>query len=129
MNLSIYLKEYGHCSNDEKVIFNNLLTGARSPTECAFGRLKNRWAILTKKIDIKLQNIQKVTYSCFTLHNHFEVRDVKFNFGDIKSQAAEISNNTQGRSEGTSSVAFEVLIINCRIDSINRFYNKFRLIN
>ena len=47
----------------------------------------------------------------------------------MKSQAAEISNNTQGRSEGTSSVAFEVLIINCRIDSINRFYNKFRLIN
>ena len=106
-----------------------MLKRIRSPTECVFGRLKNRWAILTKKIDIQLQNIQKVTYSCFTLHKNFEARDVKFNFGDIKSQAAEISNNTQGRSEGTSSVAFEVLIINCQIDSINRFYNKFRLIN
>ena len=90
MNLSIYLKEYGHCSNDEKVIFNYLLTGARSPTECAFGRLKNRSGILTKKIDTKLQNIPKVTYTCFISHNYFEARNVKFNFGDIKSQVAEI---------------------------------------
>ena len=30
-------------------------------------------------------------------------------------------NNTQRRSEGTSSVAFEVLIINCQIYFINLF--------
>ena len=94
MNLSIHLKEYGNSSNDGKVIFNSLLRGARNPSECAFGRLKNRWAILIKRIDIKLQNIPKAIYTCFILHNYCEARDGTFNFGEIKTQVAEVSNNT-----------------------------------
>ena len=34
------MKEFEHCSNNEQVIFNNMLRSARNPIECAFGRLK-----------------------------------------------------------------------------------------
>ena len=63
------MKEYEHCSNDAEVIFNNMLRSARNPVECAFGRLKARWAILTRKVDLKLETIPTVIYACFVLHN------------------------------------------------------------
>lgn len=63
------MKEYEHCSNNAEVIFNNMLRSARNPIECAFGRLKARWAILTKKVDLKLEAIPTVIYACFVLHN------------------------------------------------------------
>ena len=97
------LKEYDYCTNDEEVIFNNLLRKARNPIECAFGSLKNRWPILTKKIDIKLENIPKVIYTCFILHNFYETRDDAFNLVEIKSQIAEISNNIS-RNNGPDNI-------------------------
>ena len=63
------MKEYEHCSNNAEVIFNNMLRSARNPIECAFGCLKARWAILTRKIDLKLEAIFIVIYACFVLHN------------------------------------------------------------
>ena len=47
------IKEYESCSNDPEVIFNSMLRSARNQIECAFGRLKARSAILTRKIDLK----------------------------------------------------------------------------
>lgn len=49
-------------------------------------------------IDIKLQNISKVNYGCFILHNYCETRDSAFNFWEIKSQVARISNNIVGNN-------------------------------
>ena len=63
------MKEYEHCSNSSEVIFNNMLRSARNPIECAFGRHKARWAILTRKVDLKLEAIPTVIYACFVLHN------------------------------------------------------------
>ena len=54
------MKEYKSCKTNSQVIFNNLLREARNPIECAFGRLKARWSILTRKMDLKLENIPTV---------------------------------------------------------------------
>ena len=64
-----FLKEYGHCSNNEQVDFNNILRSARNPIKCAFGRLIGRWVILTRKMGLKLETIPVVIYACFVLHN------------------------------------------------------------
>ena len=61
------MKEYDHCSNNEQVAFNNILRSARNPIECAFGRLKARWRILTRKMDLKLETIPVVMF-CFAQH-------------------------------------------------------------
>ena len=53
-----------------------------------FFPLKKWWAILKKKIDIKLENIPKVVYTCFILQNFCETRKGTFNSGENKSQAA-----------------------------------------
>ena len=64
-----FLKEYGHCSNNEQVVFNNILRSARNPIKCAFGRLIARWGILTRNMGLKLETIPVVIYACFVLHN------------------------------------------------------------
>lgn len=66
------MKEYQTCTTNQEVIFNNLLRTARNPIECAFGRLKARWSVLSKRIDLKLENIPVIIYSCFVLHNYCE---------------------------------------------------------
>ena len=66
------MKEYDTCQNNEQVVFNNLLRSARNPIECAFGRLKARWAVLTKNIDFKLEKVPIVVYACLVLHNYCE---------------------------------------------------------
>lgn len=43
------IKEFDSCKNNAEVVFNSMLRAARNPIECAFGRLKARWRILTKK--------------------------------------------------------------------------------
>ena len=65
---SYFLKEYGHCSNNEQVVFNNILRSARNPIKCAFGRLIARWGILTRKMGLKFETILFVIYACFVLH-------------------------------------------------------------
>ena len=48
--LTYCMKGYKASDTNEKVVFNNLLRSARNPIEYAFGRLKARWSILTKKL-------------------------------------------------------------------------------
>ena len=40
-----------------------MLRAARNPVECAFGRLKALWSILTRKIDFKLESVPILVYS------------------------------------------------------------------
>ena len=63
------LEEYQSCSSNDEVLFNIMLRAARNPVECAFGRLKARWSILTRKIDFKLESVPILIYACFVLHN------------------------------------------------------------
>jgi hypothetical protein len=62
------MKEYATCASNEEVIFNTLLRAARNPIECAFGRLKARWSVLTKKVDLKIGSVPVVVYACCVLH-------------------------------------------------------------
>ena len=71
---SYCIKEFEKCSCDSEVIFNSMLRSARNPVECAFGRLKARWSVLTKKIDLALEYVPVVIYACFVLHNYCEVK-------------------------------------------------------
>nr|XP_047144638.1 protein ALP1-like [Hydra vulgaris] len=57
------MKEYSTCKKNDEFIFNSMLRTARNPIECAFGRLKVRWKILTKKMDLKLEKIPTVIYA------------------------------------------------------------------
>ena len=70
--LPFCMKEYETCASNEQVIFKNMLRSARNPIECAFGRLKARWAILNTKMDIKLDLVPTIIYVCFVLHNYCE---------------------------------------------------------
>ena len=46
-----------------------MLRTAHNPIECAFGHLKVRWPILTRKMDLNLETIPTVVMACFVLHN------------------------------------------------------------
>ena len=66
------MKEFQSCTTNEQVIFNNMFRSARNQIECAFGRLKARWAILTPRLDLRLEMVPTVVYACFVLHNKCE---------------------------------------------------------
>ena len=66
------LQEYESCKTNAQVIFNNMLRAARNPIECAFSRLKARWGILTRKIDLDLTKVPTLIIACFVLHNYCE---------------------------------------------------------
>lgn len=70
------MKEYPHARTNEEVIFNNMLRSARNPIKCAFGRLKARWQILNKRIDMGLVFVPSVVYACFVLPNFCEMQNM-----------------------------------------------------
>ena len=70
--LPYVMKEFDHCSTNEEVIFNQMLRAARNQIECAFGRLKVRWRILLRPMDIPVQKLLNVIFACFLLHNFCE---------------------------------------------------------
>ena len=70
--LHYMMKEYDHCKSQEQVVFNQMLRSARNQIECAFGRLKARWRILLRPMDIPIGQVPKIIYACFVLHNFCE---------------------------------------------------------
>ena len=66
------MKEFANPRNNEEVVFNNMLRSARNPIECAFARLKARWQILNKRIDMGLVFVPEIIYAYFVLHNFCE---------------------------------------------------------
>ena len=58
--LPFCMKKYKTCVTNK-----NTLRSASNHTECAFDRLKARWAILTRKMELKLETIPTVIYACF----------------------------------------------------------------
>ena len=66
------IKEFTSCSNNGEVIFNDMLRSARNQVECAFDSLKARWGFLRRRIDLKIETILKVIYTCFVFHKFYE---------------------------------------------------------
>ena len=56
-------------SNEKEQIFGFKLSSARMVIECAFGRLKERFRCLRRKMDINIEDLLYVIYACFSLHN------------------------------------------------------------
>ena len=54
------MKDYKCCKSNEQLVFNEIQTPARNQVKCAFGRLKARWAILTRSMDLSLKIIRTV---------------------------------------------------------------------
>ena len=72
--LPYVMKEYEHCTTNEEVVFNQMLRSTRNTTECAFGKLKARWRILHRPMDIPVDKLPNVIYACFVLHNFCETQ-------------------------------------------------------
>ena len=65
----------------------------RNPIQCAFGRLKARWQVLTKEMDFRLENIPTIIYTCFALHNFCERSSVYINEEQEKTQMELLKPN------------------------------------
>ena len=87
------MKEYKTCSNNLQVVYNSMLCSARNPIECAFGRLKARWGILTRTMDLKLETVPIVVYCCFVLHNFCEKHDSYINEELLNAQIKFLESN------------------------------------
>lgn len=57
------IKELDRCSSNNEAAFNNLLCIARNPVEYAFEKLKSRWSILARIMDLKAIKLIRRTYS------------------------------------------------------------------
>ena len=86
--LPYIIKEYDKCRSNEEVIFNQMLRSARNQIECTFGRLKARWWILERPLDIKLDNVPNLIYACFVLNNFSECKKID-NFGETERIMAQ----------------------------------------
>ena len=51
------MKEYVEDAYNERAIFNQVLRGGRNQVECAFGRLKARWQILNRAMNVKFEDV------------------------------------------------------------------------
>lgn len=64
------------CAHEES--FNVYMNSARVSVEMAFGRLKGRWRILLKRMDIHYTFVPNVTSACCILQNFVESRNEQF---------------------------------------------------
>ena len=92
------MKEYPTCKTNEQVLFNNMLRSARNPIESAYGRLKARWQILNKRINLKLQTVPQLIYACFVLHNFCQKNGLRVPDDNVQRQMdydKEVQPNVQ----------------------------------
>ncbi|KAM4577098.1 putative nuclease HARBI1 [Odontesthes bonariensis] len=71
--LPYLMKEYSNGgATPSEQYFGLSLCKARMVIECAFGRLKARFACLKRQMDINLSDLPTVIYACFVLNNYCE---------------------------------------------------------
>ena len=70
-----YLMKEFDCggSTAQKQYFGLKLCSARMVIECAFGRLKARFVMLRRAMDINICDLPAVIYSLFVIHNFCEI--------------------------------------------------------
>uniref|UniRef100_A0A1X7UGE1 DDE Tnp4 domain-containing protein n=1 Tax=Amphimedon queenslandica TaxID=400682 RepID=A0A1X7UGE1_AMPQE len=67
------MKEYaGGGMKRQEQYFDFRLCSTRNVTECAFGRLKARFACLKHTMDKNMDDLPFITYACFVVHNYCE---------------------------------------------------------
>lgn len=87
--LPYLMKEFAKGGNTEQEqFFGYRLSSARMVVECAFGRLKARFGILRRPLDVSLTNIPTTILACFILHNFCEMHDETIADDVARSQMA-----------------------------------------
>ena len=81
-------------STVQEQFFGYKLSSARMIIECAFGRLKARFGILTKEMDLSMDNIPFTILSCFILHN-FSENNGETVQDDLQNHAMEYDRDFQ----------------------------------
>ena len=119
--LPYLMKEYVTCRTNEEVIFNQMLRSARNQIECAFGRLKARWRILQKPLDVKLDDVPNLVYSCFVLHNFCE-RKTSDVFHETEKIVAQERGQQSSMDRNYSYFTSEGGKVR---DSIAKYFNEF----
>lgn len=80
------MKEYANGgSAKQEQYFGMRLCQARMVIECAFGRLKARFGALKRSMDINLDDLPSVIYTCFVLHNYCELNNKKISEEQVKT--------------------------------------------
>lgn len=69
----------------EKKIFNYRLTLARRYVKCTFGIMCNKWRILHRPPDVKIDLAETIVKAICALHNYVRVRD-GFNYENRHTQ-------------------------------------------
>lgn len=79
------MKEYASgASNPQEQYFGYKLCSARNVIECAFGRLKARFAALKRAMDINVDDLPYVIYACFVIHNLCELSNESVCDGKVR---------------------------------------------
>ena len=86
--LPYLMKEFPKGGNTpSEQFFGYRLSSSRMVVECAFGRLKARFGILQRPIDLDMKNIPYTILSCFILHNFCEMEGESIN-DDLRATTA-----------------------------------------
>ena len=87
--LPYLMKEYDNCRSNEQVMFNQIPRSARNQIECAFDRLKARWRILMRPLDVPTKFLPDIIYACFVLHNFSEINKADVDLGFVTRIVSE----------------------------------------
>ena len=72
-----------------------MLRLARNQNRVCIRRLEARWAILTRKIDLKIETVPKVINACFVLHDFCDHKKTYTDDDLVKTQIEFDKKNEQ----------------------------------
>lgn len=104
------LKEYPGTVSPIHKSFNVHLNSARDTVEMAFARLKARWRVLSKRMDISHTFVPKVIVACCALHNLAEEHNDTFVVqwldkdldGETYAQPISVENRSKDSISGSN---------------------------
>lgn len=102
--LPYLMKEFAKGGNTpQEQFFGYRLSSARMVVECAFGRLKARFGILQRPMDLSIDNILTTVHACFILHNFCEMHNESIP-DDIARPVIMYDQEFQPQTEATAEV-------------------------
>ena len=102
--ISFLMREYANGGKTKQEQYFDLkLCSGHNVIECAFGRLKARFGTLRRQMDINIEDLPYVIYTCFILHNYCEMHHESISEERVSSsisynQEFQASTQTEGRN-------------------------------
>ena len=102
------MKPYSNASlTSEQRYFNYRLSRARMVTEGAFGQLKGRWRILSRKCESKPENVKIFVLACIVLNN------LCIKFQDVAPRQWDLSKDPFSNKRREKSEIRNLLLMSC----------------